>query len=355
MTGDRSVRETPLGRLAEKLGGQLTGDPEKAVRGANGLADAAEDEIAFLANARYERFMAASKAAAVIVAEDYDGPGDSLIRCADPYFSFRQAMVLLYGFRRHPYERLDPTARIDPSARLGEGVAVAQFATISPGVEIGPRSVLYPGVFVGARCRIGADCVLYPNVVLYEGCLLGDRVIIHANSVVGQDGFGYATHAGRHEKIPQAGWVEIADDVEIGACCAIDRATVGATVIGPGTKFSNLVAIGHGARLGGGCLLVAQAGVAGSTKIGDYCALGGQAGVVGHIEIGQGVRIGAQAGVINDVPPGQGVWGSPSMPRNVARRAHALLAQLPTLRDHIRKLQAEVETLKRRAEPGKPK
>jgi UDP-3-O-[3-hydroxymyristoyl] glucosamine N-acyltransferase len=352
---ETSATEITLGQLAEHLGGALTGDPERVVRGANGLADAGEDDITFLANVRYERYMAGAKAAAVIVADDYEGPGESLIRCPDPYFAFRQAMVLLYGFREHPYRGVDEAARIDPTAELGEGVTAAQFATVGAEARIGPRTVLYPGVYVGAGCRIGADCVLYPNVVVYERCLLGDRVTIHANSVIGQDGFGYATHEGVHEKIPPAGWVEIGDDVEIGACCAVDRATVGATVIGAGTKFSNLVTIGHGTQVGAGCLFVAQAGIAGSVKIGHHCAFGGQAGVIGHLEIGDGARVGAQSGVIKDVPAGKEVQGTPAMPRKQAWRAFAVQPHLARMRNEINKLSAELAELKGREKPEKPK
>jgi len=355
MTNDSPVSEIALGELSEKLGGTLTGDADRTVRGVNGLADAGEDEVAFLANSRYERYMADSRAAAVIVAEDYEGPGESLIRCADPYHAFREAMVLLVGFRRHPFEGVDDSARVDPSASLGEGVAVAQFATVGRDAAVGPRTVLYPGAFVGEGCRIGADCVLYPNVVVYDGCVLGDRVTIHAGSVIGQDGFGYATTGGEHLKIPPAGWVEIGDDVEIGACCAIDRATVGATAIGSGTKFSNLVAIGHGAKIGKGCLFVAQVGVAGSTRIGDFCALAGQAGVNGHIEIGDRVRVGAQAGVVNDVPSDTEVFGAPAIPRAQARRVYSLLPKLPDLRDQIRKLQSELAKFRKRPGIGKDK
>ena len=355
MTHNSPVSEIALGELSEKLGGKLTGDPSRTVRGVNALPDAGPDEVTFLANSRYERYMADSRAAAVLVSEGYKGPGDSLIRCADPYHAFREAMVLLVGFRRHPFEGVDDAARVDPSASLGEDVAVAQFATVGKDAEIGPRTVLYPGAFVGEGCKVGADCVLHPNVVVYDGCILGDRVTIHAGSVVGQDGFGYATHGAEHLKIPPAGWVEIGDDVEIGACCAIDRATVGATVIGSGTKFSNLVAIGHGAKIGKGCLLVAQVGIAGSTKIGDYCALAGQAGVNGHIEIGDHVRVGAQAGVVNDVPSNTEVFGAPAVPRAQARKVYSLLPKLPDMRDQIRKLQSELAKLRNLAGFGKDK
>ena len=343
---DCETKGITLGGLAERLGGTLTGEAGKVIRGVASLADAGEDEVAFLANAKYERFMAATKAAAVIVADDYAGAGERLVRCEDPYFAFREAMVALYGFRRHPFSGIDASARIDPTAKVADDAAVAQFATVGPGAQIGAGAVLYPGVFIGPDCRIGPDCIIYPNVVLYDGTILGERVTIHAGAVIGQDGFGYATHAGKHEKIPQAGWVEIGDDVEIGACCAIDRATMGATVIADGTKFSNLVAVGHGTKIGKGCLFVAQVGVAGSTTIGDYCALAGQAGVVGHIKIGNHVRVGAKAGVTGDVPDGQEVLGAPAVPRAQARRVYSVLNQLPRLRDMLRKLAADVAKLK---------
>ncbi|MDY7010836.1 MAG: UDP-3-O-(3-hydroxymyristoyl)glucosamine N-acyltransferase [Planctomycetota bacterium] len=343
---DCKTKEITLGELADLLGGSLTGDVEKVVRGVGALTEAGADEVAFLANVRYERFMAKTKAAAVIVAEDYGGPGENLIRCADPYFAFREAMVALYGFRRHPFSGIDPSARIDPGAKVAEDVSVAQFVTVEAGAQIGAGAVLYPGVFVGPDCRIGRGCILYPNVVLYDGTVLGERVTIHAGTVVGEDGFGYATHAGRHEKIPQAGWVEIGDDVEIGACCAIDRATMGATVIGDGTKFSNLVTIGHGTKVGKGCLFVAQVGVAGSTTIGDYCALAGQAGVVGHLKIGNNVRIGAKAGVTSDVPDGKEVLGAPAVPLAQARRMFSVMSRLPDLRRTLMKLEAEIAELK---------
>ena len=342
-----------MAELAAEVGGELVGPGDRLVRGAASLSEAGDDEIAFLANVGYEQYMSETRAAAVIVAADYSGPGENLIRCKDPYFAFRQAMVLLYGFRRHPFEGVDEVARIDPSAEVAEGVAIAQFATVSTGAKIGARTVIYPGVFVGPDCRIGADCILYPNVVLYDGTVLGDRVTIHAGAVIGEDGFGYATYEGVHEKIPQAGWVEIADDVELGACCTIDRATVGHTAIGAGTKFSNVVAIGHGTKIGRGCLFVAQSGVAGSTTIGDHCVLAGQAGVVGHIKLGDGVRVGAKAGVMRDVPAGQEVLGAPAMSRTQTTRMWAVLPQLPELRRQIRKLQAEVERLKGDSGGGK--
>jgi len=213
---------------------------------------------------------------------------------------------------------------------------------------VGPGTVIYGGVHVGPRCRIGGACTLYPNVVLYDGTVLHDRVTIHAGTSIGHDGFGYATHAGRHEKIPQVGWVELEDDVEIGANCAIDRATMGATVIGAGTKFSNLIAIGHGTRMGKHGLMVAQSGIAGSVQVGNYCVFAGQSGVVGHIKIGDGVQVAAQAGVTEDVPPGLQVGGSPAEPLAQARRVWMSIRRLPQMRTAVQKLTREIIAIKRR-------
>jgi len=348
------MAEMTLSQLAELVGGQLTGEGGRKIRGLAALEAAGPEEASFLANAKYERYMAATQAAAVIVAADYEGPGPALIRCQDPYFAFRQAMVAFYGFRRPHFDGIDEQANIDPSAKIGKGAKIAPFVTIAAGCVVGDGTVLYPGVYVGPNCRIGQHCILYPSVTLYDGCILGDRVTIHAGSSIGQDGFGYATHNGRHEKIPQVGWVELGDDVEIGACCAIDRATVGATVIAGGTKFSNLVAIGHGTKVGKGCLLVAQSGIAGSTVVGSYCVFGGQSGAVGHVRIGDGVQVAAQTGVVGDVPAGMQIGGSPSMPLADARRAWMTISRLPQLRTAVRRLTREVAALKRRLGMDEP-
>lgn len=345
-----------VSQLAKQLGGQLQGDGEQLLNGVSTLDSAKGNEVAFLANAKYEKSMNTTAAGAVIVSSKYTGPGNCLIRCQDPYFAFRQAMVTFYGFRKHPFEGIDARAAVDPSACLEPGVAVSSFATIAPGCVVGRGTVIYPGVYVGRDSRIGCDCVLYPNVTLYDGTILHDRVTIHAGSSIGHDGFGYSTHKGddgvvRHEKIPQAGYVEIEDDVEIGACCTIDRATMGPTVIGAGTKFSNLIAIGHGTRLGKHCLLVAQAGLAGSVTVGNYCVFAGQSGVVGHVRIGDGVKVGAQAGVTNDIDPGQEMLGSPAAPLKEMRRLLAMTWNLPEMRTSIKQLQRQLEAIKQRLGP----
>ncbi len=347
--------EITLAELTAKVGGELDGDGRKKVRGVASLESASADQVSFLANARYEKHMSQSTAGAVIVAKDYSGPrpgGASLIRCEDPYFAFREAMVMVYGFREPHFEGIDERANIDQAAKIAPGVRIGAFVTVAGGCEVGEGSVIYPGVYLGPNCRIGPHCILYPNVTLYDGTVLGKSVTIHAGSSIGHDGFGYATHKGpdglvRHEKIPHAGWVEIGDDVEIGACCTIDRAPTGATIIGAGTKFSNLVAIGHGTRMGEHCLLVAQVGISGSVMIGDYCVFAGQCGVVGHIRIGDAARIGAKAAVTNNVEANQEMLGIPALPHTEAKRSMIAVAQLPELRKTVRKLAREVQMLRR--------
>jgi len=344
------MNELSLGQLAEQIGGTLEGDPDRIVRGMASIEAAGCDEVTFLSNVKYEKHVAESKAAAVIVPRDYAGPGESLIRCEDSYFAFRQAMVLMYGFRQAPMRGVDERACIDPSAKLGENVTVMPFAFVGPRASVGDGTVIYPNVYIGADVRVGRDCEIMPSVTIYDGCVLGDRVRIHAGTSIGQDGFGYATHEGQHHKIPEAGHVELGDDVEIGACCAIERATLGATVIGAGTKFADLIGIGHGTKMGKHCLMVSQSGIAGSTTVGNYCVFAAQSGIVGHIKIGDGVQVGGQSGVTNDVPPGVQVLGSPAAPIAETRRNLVSIAKLPEMRKTLRDLIKQVQKLQTRVD-----
>lgn len=320
-----------LGQLAAEIGAEITGgDAEAEVSSVATLEDAGPGEVSFLSNARYVRLLETTNASAVIVAPGVRSERVALLRASNPYYAFARAVVKLHGYRRHPHAGIHPAAYVDPAATVGE------------------NTVLYPGVYVGPRARIGRDCILYPNVVVYDDCRVGDRVILHANCSIGHDGFGHATHKGPdgvpvHYKIPQVGNVIIEDDVELGAGCAIDRATLGSTVIGRGTKFSNLVSIGHGARIGPHGLLVGLVGIAGSTKIGHHVTLAGQVGIAGHLEVGDNVTVGAQSGVINDVEDHTTLVGSPAMPASHARRVYTIFTQLPELLERIKKLEQQLE------------
>jgi UDP-3-O-[3-hydroxymyristoyl] glucosamine N-acyltransferase len=336
----KTVRE-----LAEHVGGEVCGDGSRIISGVATLDDAGEGDISFLANQKYAKAMATSQACAVVVNNEVDVDGRTVIRCSDPYYAFTQIVVLLHGHREHEAIGVSDRASIAESARIGKKVDIHDFVSVSAEAVIGDGTRIYPSCTIGPGTKIGKDCVLYPNVTIYDGCEIGDRVTIHSGSVIGQDGFGYATHQGVHHKIPQIGGVVIEDDVEIGANCTIDRGTLGDTVIGKGCKFSNLIAIGHNTRIGPHCFLVAQVGIAGSTTVGSYCVFAGQAGIVGHIEIGDQVTVGAQAGVTNNIASGESVVGSPAIPMNQAKRSMLLMKNLPEFRNKMKEFERTLRKL----------
>lgn len=344
--------EKTLGELCAVLerhgmSAELCGQPDLRIRSVATLEDARPGQISFLSNPKYERLLESTQASAVVVRPDQDARGQAnLIRTADPYAAITALIVEIHGYRQH--RRMCPDPRrclIDPTATIGENASIYPGVTIDQHATIGRNAVLYPGCYIGPRCRVGDDCVLYPNVVIYDDCVLGDRVTIHAGTVVGEDGLGYAPVGGKWVKIPQIGHVEIGDDVEIGANCAINRATLGKTVIGAGTKFSDLIAIGHGSQIGRDCLFVAQVGLAGSVTVGDHVTMAGQAGVVGHITIGNDATIAAKAGVTHSVPAGETVLGQPAVPITEAKRRVVHVAHLPDLHKTVKRLEKEVARL----------
>ncbi len=318
--------------LAAAIGAEVVGDGNITVDSCNSLEEARAGQLSFLSNPKYIKQLETTQASAVVVAMGVSSERSTLLKCKDPYFSFQQAVVKLHGFRKHPHAGIHPAANVDPTATVGEG------------------SVLYPGVYVGPRSRVGRDCILYPNVVLYDDTVVGDRVTIHANSTIGVDGYGFATHKDAdgvaiHHKIPQIGKVILEDDVEIGSGCAIARAALSSTVIGRGSKIDNLVAIGHGARIGEHALLVSQVGIAGSVVVGHHVTMAGQVGVAGHLKIGDGVTIAAQSGVMSDIPSQSTMIGTPAMPAHHARRVYFIFTQLPEVAERIKKLEQEVAEL----------
>lgn len=343
-----------LQELASIVGGEVVGDGSIEIRGVAGIKEAVPGEITFLANPRYESYLATTRASAVIAAGN-GGFAGSLILIDNPYLAFLKVVRLFAGNPREIYPRgIDPTAVVGRGVEFGDDVAVGPYVVIEDGSRIGHGTTIRPFVCIGAGVRIGDDCLIYPGVSIRERCRLGNRVIVHSNAVIGSDGFGYATEDGEHHKIPQIGIVEIEDDVEIGANTTIDRATTGTTTIRRGTKIDNLVQIAHNVVVGEDSVIAAQAGISGSTELGRNVVLAGQAGLVGHITIGDGARVGAQGGVTKSVPPGVSVSGYPAREHSFARKICAATAKLPDLIREFRELQSRVEALEKGTERGTP-
>ena len=331
--------------IAEAVGGELRGDPGVTVMRVAALDRASSQDLSFLAGPKYVSAFSASRAGVVLVTPELaDSPGNvgARIVVARPHESL---LRLLPRFSREwqPQPGVHPTAVIGAGATLGEGVSIGPYAVIGRNASLGAGVAVGAHAVVGDWVEIGDGSRVYPNVTLYTGASLGQRVIVHAGVRIGSDGFGYVQMDGKHVKIPHVGRCVIGDDVEIGANTTIDRGSVDDTVIGAGTKIDNLVQIGHNVRIGRACLILAQAGIAGSAHIEDGCILAGQAGVAGHRTIGAGATLAAQGGAFGDIPKGETWSGYPARPHKEALRAQAALFKLPALLRRIERLLARDE------------
>jgi UDP-3-O-[3-hydroxymyristoyl] glucosamine N-acyltransferase len=329
--------------LAALVGGEVHGDGDLPIVAARPLQEALAGHITFADHERHYADLHASAASAAVVGVGVTPNGKALIRVADPLAAFVTIVRHLHGRPEPRPHGIDPLASVHPTATIGPGASVHPFAVVGPGCVIGARCRLFSGAVLGRNCRLGDDVTLHPHAVLYDDTVLGHRVTVHANAVLGADGFGYRFQDGRHAKVPQLGFVEVGDDVEIGAGTTIDRGTFGATRIGAGTKIDNLVMIGHNCQVGRHNILVSQMGMAGSSGTGDYVVIAGQVGVVDHVHIGDGCVIGGQAGVTKDVPPGQRMLGSPATSVREQKRILMSLMSLPELRKRLRTVEEKLD------------
>jgi len=319
--------------LAALVGGEVCGEGGRVVTAARPLAEASETDITFLDHSQSPPD--SSTAAAIVLPPGVSVAGPALVRVADPFAAFVTIASHIHGRPEPGPLGIDPLADVNPTAVIGAGATIEPFAVVRAGAVIGDRCRILSGAIIGRDCRLGDDVTLHPHAVLYDGTVIGHRVTVHANSVIGADGFGYRLQDGRHVKVPQLGWVEIGDDVEVGACTTIDRGTFGPTRIGAGTKIDNLVMIAHNCQVGRHNIFVSQMGMAGSSQTGDYVVIAGQVGVVDHVHIGDGCTIGGQAAVTKDVAPGQRMLGSPATPEREQKRILMSLAGLPELRRDV--------------------
>jgi UDP-3-O-[3-hydroxymyristoyl] glucosamine N-acyltransferase len=337
-----------LGELAGTLGARLEGDPARRVHAVAPLETAGPDDVSFVLGPRYARLAAETRAGALVAPEGMAGLPAAVLRVAAP-----QAALIALLRLFHPEPPLRPgthrLAWVEDGARVDAGAAVGPFAVVERGARIGRGSRVGALCFVGEGAELGEDVVLYPRVVVRDGVRIGNRVIVHSGAVLGADGFGYAFDGQAHRKIPQVGGVRIEDDVEIGANTTVDRATLGDTVIGRGSKLDNLVQVGHNCQIGEDVILVAQVGVSGSSRVGRRAVLAGQVGIADHVEIGEGTILTAQSGVPSDVPAGE-VWsGTPARPTVQAKRIWAVENRLPDLLRRVRELEKRLTDLEKGA------
>ncbi len=343
--------EKTLGELASWVEGELDGDSQLKITGAAGLEEARNSEISFVLGTKYVEKAKMSKAEALIVPPNLRELGKPLILTENPYLAFAKILTL---FTLKPRQALGVSrdAYLATTVTLGENVSIYPQVYVGDDVVLGDRVTLHSGVYVGAGVHIGDDTLIYPNVTVLDGCVIGNRVIIHPGTVIGCDGFGFAQDGATHFKIPQVGFVQIDDDVEIGANCTVDRATMGKTWIQRGVKIDNLVQVAHNVVVGEDSIIVAQVGISGSTKLGKRVILAGQVGVAGHLEIGDNVRVGAKSGVPKSIPPGQTVLGIPAIDHKTYLRCSQIVSRLPQIRKKLMDMEKRLTALERAKETG---
>lgn len=336
-----------VAEIAAFVGGTVEGDATRAIHGVRGLEDAGPDDVSFLANRRYARLLAETRAGCVLVGKADKAHGRTVVRCDDPYLAFARVLRLFHPAER-PVPGIHPRAVVEGTA---DGATVMAFAYVGPGAVVGEGTVVYPGAYVGAGATVGRDCTLMANCVVADGCVVGDRVWLNPGAVVGGEGFGFVPTRDGLVKIPQTGRAVVGDDVEIGANSCVDRAAMGDTEVQRGAKLDNLVQVGHAAIVGPDSLLVAYSGVAGSTRMGRGVVLAARATVLGHLDVADGTQVAALGMLTEDTTPGERRSGIPAIEHRRWLRVAAALPELPELLATVRRLEAEVERLR----AGRPK
>jgi len=338
-----------IDEIACAVGGEAQGGGSVRIFGVADVTTAISTDATWVTNPKYVEKLAASHAGVALVPKDFGAAPMPLIRCAKVDRSVAQLLALFAPQIPPPPPGIHPTAVVDPGATLGANCAIGPHVAIEAGAVIGGGTQLHAGVYVGHGSTLGKNCTVWPNVTILHNCTLGDRVIIHSSSVIGADGFGYYFDAGRHNKVPHTGGVKIEDDVEIGACCCVDRSKFGHTIVGRGCKFDNFVQIAHNVQLGEHCVLAAYTGLAGSVRTGDYCVFGGRSGAFDNVIVGARATVAGGSLTAKDVPDGAMVSGVPAQEHRAELRQHAAMRRLPDLLDEMKQLRARVEQLENAA------
>lgn len=334
-----------LYEIAELVAGEITGDGMTKISGLSNITLARTGDLIFAVPPHIEEAKACA-ASAVLIPLDTENFPKPAVKVKDPRAAFATLLELFTP-------KLDLPKGISPKAHLGKDVkifgdvTIMPFAVIDDGAEIHSGAIIYPHVYIGQHATIGEDTIVYSSATVREFCKVGKRCVIHSSAVIGSDGFGFTTTGGVHTKVPQVGNVIIEDDVEIGAHVGIDRAAMGSTIIGHGTKIDNLVHIAHNCKIGANCLIVAQTGISGSTTVGNNVTFGGQVGTVGHITIGGNSVYAARSGISKNMPENFFGCGFPIQSHNEWLRHQAALKKVPELIEKVRRLEQELEALKK--------
>lgn len=334
-----------LGEIAKQLGCEVDGDAGLEISGVAGIEEASAGELTFFVNRKYRAALDATRASAVFVAQDAGPMRIAALRSTNPYLDFARAIEIFHPAPRYTMG-IHPTAIVAETAKIAPGAHVGPYCFVDEGVEIGRNAVLHSFVTIYSGAKIGDDFFAHSRVTVREYCRIGNRVLLQNGVTIGSDGFGFARQQdGSWHKIRQSGIAVIGDNVEVQAHTSIDRATVGETRIGRGTKIDNLVQVGHACKVGEDTLLCGQVGLAGTTKVGNRCILAGQVGAAGHLTIGDGAMLTAQTGVPADVPAGAIYSGYPAMDNLAWRKSVAVFNRLPELQKELRELREAVAKL----------
>ena len=330
--------------LAEAVGAKLEGDGAVEVHGVAAPERAGPHDLIYVETAKHADRAAASAALCVIAIDGISFPGKTVLRSAQPKLAFAKAAALVLEKTPIAAAGIHPTAIVASLARVSAGASIGPYAVIGEDAHVGEGTQIGAHSVIGAGCWIGENCRIHPRVTLYTGVRLGHRVEVHSGAVIGADGFGYAQGEGRYWKFPQAGIVEIADDVEIGANTTIDRGSLDDTRIAEGVKLDNLVHVGHNCQIGAHTVMAAQAGLSGSCNFGKHVVVGGQAGFGEQCHLEDGAIIGGQSGVLGGktIRGSQTVWGTPARPLDKFKEQYVWYARLPELAARIKQLEAKV-------------
>jgi UDP-3-O-[3-hydroxymyristoyl] glucosamine N-acyltransferase len=338
--------------ISALLNGTVEGDASVAVTQLAKIEEATTGSLSFLSNPKYEQYLYTTDASIVIINNDQqlaERVKATLIRVPNAYSAI-SVLLELYNNIKLNKTGIEQPCFIHPSAQIGENAYIGAFAYIGPGAVIGNNCKIYPNAYVADNVTVGDNSTLFSGAKVYFDCKIGNDVIIHSGAIIGSDGFGFAPSAdGMYQKISQIGNVIIEDNVEIGSNTAIDRATMGSTIIRKGVKLDNLIQIGHNVEIGANTVIAAQTGISGSTKIGDNCVIGGQVGMVGHISVAKGSQISAKSGINRNIEQENKKWGGvPFFTSYIENlRIEVAVSHLPELVKKVKELEKIIEELRR--------